>query len=177
MILQLLNKLSGKKWASKMFSKKTSFVRRIYNLIDSGWDIDGIFSVYTVWADISTGSVISLWDPDYFLVMVCEQMRQRLHIESHTAAFMYWIAPWTNCRVIAPLRILHAWRIVAQQFICCISTTPGWSHVRGFFILINVSNLIEYLRYLYPVYSKQHFTLNCSSRPKCINVYRVRLGR
>ena len=35
------------------------------NIIDSGWDIDGIFSVYTVWADIATGSVISLWDPDY----------------------------------------------------------------------------------------------------------------
>ena len=53
-----------KKWASKLFPK-TSFVRRIYILIDSGWNIDGIFSVYTVWADIATGSVISLWDQDY----------------------------------------------------------------------------------------------------------------
>ena len=64
MILQLLNNLSGKNEPQKLFPK-TSFVRRIYNLIDSGWDIDGIFSVYTVWADIATGSVISLWDPDY----------------------------------------------------------------------------------------------------------------
>ena len=64
MILQLLNKLSGKNEPQKLFPK-TSFVRRIYNLIDSGWDIDGIFSVYTAWADIATGSVISLWDPDY----------------------------------------------------------------------------------------------------------------
>ena len=64
MILQLLNKLSGKNEPQKLFPK-TSFVRRIYNLIDSGWDIDGIFSVYTPWADIATGSVISLWDPDY----------------------------------------------------------------------------------------------------------------
>ena len=64
MILQLLNKLSGKNEPQKLFPK-TSFVRRIYNLIDSGCDFDGIFSVYTVWADIATGSVISLWDPDY----------------------------------------------------------------------------------------------------------------
>ena len=64
MILQLLNKLSGKNEPQKLFPK-TSLVRRIYNLIDSGWDIDGIFSVYTAWADIATGSVISLWDPDY----------------------------------------------------------------------------------------------------------------
>ena len=64
MILQLLNKLSGKNEPQKLFPK-TSFVRRIYNLIDSGWDFGGIFSVYTVWADIATGSVISLWDPDY----------------------------------------------------------------------------------------------------------------
>ena len=64
MILQLLNKLSGKNEPRKLFPK-TSFVRRIYNLIDSGWDIDGIFSFYTVWADIATGSVIYLWDPDF----------------------------------------------------------------------------------------------------------------
>ena len=42
-----LNKLSGKKEPQKLFPK-TSFERRIYNLIDSGWDIDGIFRVYTV---------------------------------------------------------------------------------------------------------------------------------
>ena len=64
MILQLLNKLSGKIEPQKLFPI-TSFVRRIYNLIDSGWDINGIFSVYTVWADIATGSVIFLWDPEY----------------------------------------------------------------------------------------------------------------
>ena len=64
MILQLLNELSGKNEPQKLFPK-TSFVRIIYNLIDSGWDIYGIFSVYTAWADIATGSVISLWDPDY----------------------------------------------------------------------------------------------------------------
>ena len=64
MILQLLNKLSGKSEPQKLFPK-TSSVRRIYNLVDSGWEIDGIFSVYTVWADIATGSVIFLWDPDY----------------------------------------------------------------------------------------------------------------
>ena len=64
MILQLLNKLSGKNEPQKLFPK-TSFVRKIYNLTDSGWDIDGIFSVYTVWADIATGSMIFLWDPDY----------------------------------------------------------------------------------------------------------------
>ena len=62
MILQLLNKLSGKNEPQKLFPK-TSFVRRIYNLIDSGWDIDGIFSVYTAWADIATGSVISHMGP------------------------------------------------------------------------------------------------------------------
>ena len=65
MILQLLNKMSGKYEPRKLFPK-TSFVRRIYNLIDSGWDIDGIFSIYIVWADIATGSMISLWDPDYY---------------------------------------------------------------------------------------------------------------
>ena len=64
MILQLLNKLSGKNEPQKLFPK-TSFVRRIYNLIDSGWDIDGIFGVYIVWADIATINVISLWDPEY----------------------------------------------------------------------------------------------------------------
>ena len=64
MILQLLNKLSGKNEPQKLFPK-TSFVRRIHNLIDSGWDIDGIFSVYTVWAGIATGSAISLWNSDY----------------------------------------------------------------------------------------------------------------
>ena len=64
MILQLLNKLSGKNEPQKLFPK-TLFVRRIYNLIDSGWEIDGIFGVYTVWADIATISVISLWDPEY----------------------------------------------------------------------------------------------------------------
>ena len=42
-----LNKLSGKNEPPKLFPK-TSFVRRIYNLIDSGWDIDGIFGVYIV---------------------------------------------------------------------------------------------------------------------------------
>ena len=47
MILQLLNKLSGKNEPQKLFPK-TSFVRRIYNLIDSGWDFDGIFGVYIV---------------------------------------------------------------------------------------------------------------------------------
>ena len=56
--------MSGKNEPQKLFPK-TSFVRRIYNLIDSGWDIDGISSVYTVWADIATGSAISLWNPDY----------------------------------------------------------------------------------------------------------------
>ena len=59
MILQLLNKLSGKNEPQKLFPK-TSFVRRIYNLIDSGWDFDGIFSVYTVWANIATrGGVLN----------------------------------------------------------------------------------------------------------------------
>ena len=77
MILHLLNKLSGKNEPQKLFPK-TSFVRRIYSLIDSGWDIDGIFSVYTAWADIATGSVISLGKQ--IIVMVCEQMRQRLHM-------------------------------------------------------------------------------------------------
>ena len=79
MILQLLNKLSGKNEPQKLFPK-TSFVRRIYNLIDSGWDFDGIFSVYTVWADIATGSVISLYGTQ-IIVMICEQMRQRLHMQ------------------------------------------------------------------------------------------------
>ena len=41
------------------------FIASYTLLIDSGWDFDGIFSVYIVWADIATGSVISLRDPDY----------------------------------------------------------------------------------------------------------------
>ena len=66
MIMQVLNKMSGKNEPQKLFPKTWFVKKNIYNLIDSGWDIDGIFSVYTVWADISTGNVISLWDPEYY---------------------------------------------------------------------------------------------------------------
>ena len=66
MILQLLNKLSGKNEPQKLFPK-TSFVRTMCHLIDSGWDIDGIFNVYTQYEPILLqGAFISLWDPAYY---------------------------------------------------------------------------------------------------------------
>ena len=74
-----------KKCASKTFPK-TSFVRRIYNLIDSGWEIDGIFSVYTAWADI--GSVISLWDPDYCYGLWADETTFAYGRQSHLPVFL-----------------------------------------------------------------------------------------
>ena len=63
-MIKLLKLAVRRWWASNTFSKGV-LCTRICNLKNSGWDVDGIFGVYTVWADIAITSVIFLCNLEY----------------------------------------------------------------------------------------------------------------